>query len=150
MFAEDFTRKGDLMDPDELIEAHWDHNVITPGTEFMQALSNRLHAYIEERVQSGIFKDIKVIFSDWSIPGEGEHKILHFIRTQRLQEGYDPNTTHCIYGADADLLFLALSTHEPRMLVIRETLMQRQDIKCDICGKEGHWTDECPVAKGQT
>ena len=55
MFAEDFTRNGDLIDPDELIETHWDHNVITPGTEFMQTLSNRLRTYIEQRVQSGIF-----------------------------------------------------------------------------------------------
>ena len=47
MFAEDFTRNGDLIDPNELLETHWDHNVITPGTEFMQELSNRLHIYIE-------------------------------------------------------------------------------------------------------
>ena len=35
MFAADFTRNGDIADPEELIETSWDHNVITPGTTFM-------------------------------------------------------------------------------------------------------------------
>lgn len=47
MFAADFARNGDLVDPEELIETSWDHNVITPGTVFMQELSDRLRKYIE-------------------------------------------------------------------------------------------------------
>jgi len=110
----------------------------------MYNLSRALQLYVVERLHSlGRWAQLQVVFSDASVPGEGEHKILDFIRSQRASESYDPNTSHCIYGADADLIMLGLATHEPHFYVLRESFLQEKDKKCRKCKKNGHLTHEC-------
>ena len=85
----------------------WDHNVITPGTPFMADLTAFLRKLVAERVaQHPAWRQLAVVLSDASVPGEGEHKLIEYVRTSQGQPGYDPNCRHVIMGDDAYLIML--------------------------------------------
>ena len=98
----------------------WDHNVITPGTKFMSDLASFLRELVPRRLGTNpAWKGLTVLLSDASVPGEGEHKLVEYIRRQRTHPAYDPNLRHVLVGDDADLIMLALATHEAHFTIVR-------------------------------
>ena len=95
-------------------ENTWDTNAISPGTPFMNQLKIILDKFISS---NNIFNGKKVIFSDASIPGEGEHKILSYIRNTKLKGN------QIIYGLDADLIMLSMVSGIDNIYLLREEVV---------------------------
>lgn len=111
----DAARKSGLSLPPE-----WDSNAITPGTTFMSLLNTALHqfsnAYNESLKASG--HQLRIIVSDSDEAGEGEHKIMDYLRAN---PSINNTGRDLIYGLDADLIMLSMvSPCSDRILLLRE------------------------------
>ena len=110
-------RKGEALPK----EAAFDSNAITPGTPFMARLSAQLKWWVNKKVsEDADWRGVNVILSGHEVPGEGEHKIMEYIRLAKAQPDYNPNLRHCLYGLDADLIMLGLLSHDPHFCLLRE------------------------------
>ena len=115
----------ELQQMEEDDEERFHSNAITPGTKFLSNIAQGIQKHIHKKLESEHPKwtRLKIIFSGPNVPGEGEHKIMDYIREQRQLPGYNPNTRHCLMGQDADLIMLALATHEPHFCLLRERVL---------------------------
>ena len=110
----------------------FDSNCITPGTKFMDYLTKYIDWYIRKRIsEDPYWQNITVVFSNEKSPGEGEHKIINYIRYYG-----NPAESYCIQGMDADLIMLSLGTHLPNFYILREDpYSPNNDFFCINIGK---------------
>jgi len=98
-------------------QVRWDSNAITPGTLFMKKLHSSL-------------KDLCKSHTGWSLsgydkPGEGEHKIMSYIRKLKSNDN-----TIIVYGLDADLILLSmLQSDENTLFLMREEMEFNRIVK---------------------
>ena len=115
-------RKGEDV-PEDIGEA-FQSNQITPGTPFMARLTAQLKYFINKKItEDSDWRGVQVVLSGHEVPGEGEHKIMEYIRLAKAQPQYNPNTRHCLYGLDADLIMLGLLSHDPHFCLLREEVV---------------------------
>jgi len=98
-----------------------DEALTIPGTHFMAKLSEQLRYFVNKKIsEDANWREVHVVLSGHEVPGEGEHKIMEYIRLSKAQPDYNPNVRHCLYGLDADLIMLGLLSHDPHFCLLRE------------------------------
>lgn len=91
------------------------------GTGFMAKLSQQLRYFVNKKISEDTdWQGCEIVLSGHEVPGEGEHKIMEYIRNAKAQPGYNQNVRHCLYGLDADLIMLGLLSHDPHFCLLRE------------------------------
>lgn len=83
----------------------WDTNAITPGTRFMEKLGIML---------KGLCMRHGWILSGADQEGEGEHKIMNWLRSlpKNAKGSFEPKGPVVVYGLDADLILLTMLVGE--------------------------------------
>ena len=98
-------------------DTQWDSNCITPGTDFMMKLDNYLLTEFKNVVENKYPALKNFIVSGSNEIGEGEHKMIHYIKKNEINlDGGD-----VIYGLDADLIMLSLTTEDRNIVLMRES-----------------------------
>ena len=106
----------------------FDTNALTPGTRFMQGLDAFMPDYFYRR--TGV-EGVDIVFSGSCLSGEGEHKIMAYIRACK-----NPDVQFCVYGLDADLIFLSLSAQRRAMKLVRERVYFRKGADNSVAGRD--------------
>lgn len=105
----------------------WDRNNITPGTRFM-AKFNVCISEFAKNIKLGF----KVLVSDSSEFGEGEHKIMDYININ--DNNNEQVFKDIIYGLDADLILLGLlnKNNDNIMLLRDDSYLNISELKKSI------------------
>lgn len=99
-------------------DTQWDSNCITPGTDFMLKLDKYLITEFQDVVRTKYPTLKHFIVSGANEIGEGEHKMIHYIKKNEIDLD---NGGDVVYGLDADLIMLSLTTEQRNIVLMRES-----------------------------
>lgn len=123
----------------------FDSNCISPGTDFLYKLGLYLKASIKTNLEKKWLNVTTIYFMDSLVPGEGEHKLFDFLRSNqsRIKE---KNYNIIVVGNDADLIMLSLivsvlffndpnASQTNQIYILREDLTTFKNYDIDIDSK---------------
>jgi len=124
----------------------WNTSAITPGTQFMRSLHDKLVQRYGNTTPTNPTTNPttnthpKIIVSSSNEPGEGEHKLFEYIREHAAEHA---DKTTVIYGLDADLIMLCMShLHISRGIYLyRETPEFVKSINVTLDERERYYMD---------
>ena len=108
----------------------FDSNCISPGTDFLYKLGLYLKSQLEIKLESVWLNVTTIYFMDSLVPGEGEHKLYDFLRSNKTRI-IRKKFNIVIIGNDADLIMLSLLVStlflkENLIYIIREDLYSKK------------------------
>ena len=103
-------------------EDSFNNHVLTTGTKFMDYLTKYIDWFIRKKISDGSWRHLEIVFSNEKAVGEGEYKILSFIRYFGNKD-----ESYCLHGADADLIMLSLGSHVKDFYIIRENMYDEKE-----------------------
>lgn len=71
-------------------------------------------------IEDADWREAQVIASGHEVLGEGEYKIMEYIRLCRAQPDYNLNVQHYLYELDARISMLDLPGHDPPLCLLHE------------------------------
>lgn len=115
----------------------FDSNCISPGTEFLYNCGLYLKSHLEKKLETEWLNVTTIYFMDSLVPGEGEHKLFDFLRTNR-QTIEEKKFKIFIVGNDADLIMVALLVsavflqNNPIYILREDTMAKKTYLTVDI------------------
>lgn len=104
----------------DVVNCYFDLNCISPGTLFMSRVDRVVRDHMLRKlnaVEINAWKRVeRIIISDSTCAGEGEHKIFDFIRSQ--DERCKTQLTHVVACMDSDVVFLSLLSRVSKISVL--------------------------------
>lgn len=101
----------------------FDSNAISPGTKFMDYLGKYVDFYIKKKMSEDVrWQKLEIIFSNEKVPGEGEQKLFSYVRKYGNKKD-----SWLLYGSDADLIMLALTTRIEKFFILRDNVDYNKD-----------------------